>query len=250
MLLICALMDEEAWGASRQDTSMTRMTAIVFATLTLTMFAGRAAFAQTVRWTPFVGVAAGAAYDDSYHPIHGVVPSSGFLFGVMNDRRGVQFEFDISGWHTKDSEPSRYQYNGITSQYRQQGHFYEDSFGTRRRSASRTALYALRMWSGRAVQATFLVGGGLVSRPSEDTWVSKEVLPDGTLQVVNSYRYAGHDDHPAAVIGVDVDVRIARHLSIVPSLRVIGFPLAGLDDGGSGPTDFVGRPQVSVRWRF
>jgi len=229
---------------------MTRMTAIVIAALTSPMFAAEAAVAQTARWTPFAGVAAGAAYDDSYHPIHGVVRSTGFSVGVMNDRRGIQFEYDVSGWHTKDSQPSRYQYNGIPSQYWQQGHFYEDSSGTRRRSASTTALYALRLWSSRTVQATFLVGGGRVSRPSEETWVSKEVLPDGTLQVVHSYRYAGHDDHPAAVIGVDVDVRVSRHLSIVPTLRVAGFPLAGLDDGGTGPNFFAARPQVALRWRF
>ena len=229
---------------------MTRITAIVGAALASSFFTGCAAVAQTVRVTPFAGVTAGAAYDDSYHRIPGVVRSTGFSFGVMNDRRGVQIEYDISGWYSHDSVPDRYQYVGTTFDYLQHGHFYQDSSSTRRRSASTIGLYALRMWSGHAVQATFLMGGGVVSRPSQDTSVTKEVLPDGTLQVVHTYTYSGHDNHPAAVIGVDVDVRLSRHLSIVPSVRVLGFPLAGLDDGGSGPDFFVGRPQVSVRWRF
>jgi hypothetical protein len=229
---------------------MTRLTAVVIAAATSFVFAGRAAEAQTSRRTPFAGVAAGAASDDSYDPLPGVVRSTGFWVGLMNERSGVQFEFDISGWRTQDSPLSTYQHNGTTVLPWQHGHFYESFTTTRRRSASATALYARRMWSSRAVQATFLVGGGWVSRPSEYTWTTKEVLPDGTRQLVNTDRYAGPDDDPAAVIGVDVDVRISRHLSIVPSVRVVVVPLAALDEGGTGPNFFAARPQVAVRWRF
>ena len=230
---------------------MTRISVLAIATITCCVSVPRAAGAQPVRSTWFAGVTAGAAYDDSYHRIPGGAPSTGFSFGVINDRRALQLEFDISGWHSRDSTPHRYQYVGATTGLSQQGHFYEDSFQSRHRSASVTALYARRVRNGRVLQAMLLMGGGMVFRPSRETWVTKEVLPDGTLQVVATNGSEERDNHPAFVVGIDAELRISQHVSLVPSVRLIGFPLAGLDDGGYGPTDFfVARPQVAIRWRF
>ena len=231
---------------------MNRISVVVIATIASSVFTVRAAAGQTVRTTSFAGVSAGLAYNDPEQQKPGVLPSAGFSFGKMNDRSGFQLECDISGLYTRDSLPSRFLYTPPTSGYLQHGHFYERAFTKKWRWVTPTALYARRIWSGRAVAATFLIGGGLVFRPSQGTDVTKEVMPDGTLQVVDTYRRTWHDSQAAGVVGVDVDVRITGHLTIVPSVRVAMFPSALVnEDTYTWASDFlVARPQVGMRWRF
>ena len=231
---------------------MTKLIAFVSATVVASAVAARPAAAQTIGATyRFIDVAVGGAYGDS--PMAGIVPSIGISAGVMNERRGVQFEFAVSGSHVQDSGPWRYQFTFPDSQYWRLGHFYEDSQRTKTRSLSATALYAHRILSRDRVHTTFLAGGGMAPTRSLTTFVTKEVLPDGSLVVVHTDQFAGSARHLVAAIGVDADVRMSGRLSIVPSVRVLVFPIEIFDDvvdnSGSGQRMLV-TPQVSVRWRF
>lgn len=231
---------------------MTKLMAFVGATIVGSVVAARPAAAQVAGGTHrFIDVAVGGAYGDS--PMPGIVPSMGIAFGVMSERHGLQFEFDVSGSHEENSGPYRYQYPFPSSQYLKQGHSYEDSTLTKTRSLSATALYARRIHAGGRMRAAFLLGGGTVSTPSQRTFVTKEVLPDGSRVVVDSSQFAFAERHLVAVVGIDADVRMSRHLSIVPSVRLFVFPFDMVadivDNSGSGQYFLIG-PQVSLRWRF
>ena len=231
---------------------MIKMMAFMTAATLTVGVAARPAAGQSVSATyRFVDIGAGAEYGDS--PMPGVVPGMRIAAGVMNERRGLQFEVAVSGSHVENSGPFRYQFTFPDTQYWRLGHFYEDSGRTKTRSVSATALYAHRLLSSGPVHATFLVGGGLAPSFSQTTFVTKEVRPDGSLVVVHTDEFPGSTRHLVAALGVDADIRLSRHVSIVPSLRVLVFPIEmfdeAVDNSGSGQRVLVA-PQAALRWRF
>jgi hypothetical protein len=101
----------------------------------------------------------------------------------------------------------------------------------RRRSIDVTILYRASMPVNRHVTFTWLAGGGYVYRPGEFTSVTKEVLPDGQLTEVNTNNSTSFRNYLAATARLDVEFRVAPHVSVVPRLRVTAFPSL-LDDSG------------------
>lgn len=53
----------------------------------------------------------------------------------------------------------------------------------------------------------------------------------------------------AAAARLDVEFRVARHVSVVPRLRLTVYPSL-LDDSGLAPRTIVARPEIAVRWGF
>lgn len=53
------------------------------------------------------------------------------------------------------------------------------------------------------------------------------------------------DNVPAVSVGVEMDLGLSRHLSVVPEVRALAFSLSG-----TGPSGFAIRPGVGMRWHF
>ena len=79
--------------------------------------------------------------------------------------------------------------------------------------------------------------------------MTKEVLPDGQLTEVNTDTSTSFRNYLAATAGLDVEFRVAPHVSVVPRLRVTAFPSV-LDDSGLAPRMLMARPEIAVRWGF
>ena len=200
----------------------------------------------------FVDVPLGPVWDDAYSNstrISGATWGSGFAFGFDSGRSGVEFDVGVPQWHVKDLPTQRYRYGGKSFLWAQQGHFYESSSTSRRRSIDVTVLYRANVPVSRRVTFTWLVGGGFVYRPEQFTSVTKEVLPDGQLTEVDSNESMSFRNYMAAAARLDVEFSVARHVSVVPRVRLTVYPSL-LDDSGSSPRLIVGRPELAVRWRF
>ncbi len=200
----------------------------------------------------FVDVPLGPVWDDAYSDstrISGATLGSGLAFGFDSGRSGVEFDVGVPQWHVKDLPTQRYRHGGQSYLWAQQGHFYESSSTSRRRSIDVTVLYRANVPVSRRVMFTWLVGGGFVYRPEQFTSVTKEVLPDGQLTEVNSNESMSFRNYLAAAARLDVEFRVARHVSVVPRLRLTVYPSL-LDDSGLAPRMIVARPEVAVRWRF
>jgi hypothetical protein len=208
--------------------------------------------AQTLSGGAFVDVPLGPVWDDAYTDstrVPGATWESGLAFGFDWGRSGVEFDVGVPQWHVKNLGPQRYQYVGPSFGWEQQGHFYESSSTERRRSIDVTVLHRSSVPVNRHVTFTWLVGGGFVYRPEQFTSVTKEVLPDGQLTEVNTNTSTSLRNYLAATARLDVEFRVAPHVSVVPRLRVTAFPSL-LDDSGLAPRMLMGRPEIAVRWGF
>jgi len=197
-------------------------------------------------------VPVGPDWDDAYSGstrVPGATWGSGFAFGFDSGRSGVEFDVGVPGWHVKNQAPQRFQYVGPSRQWEQQGHFYESSSTVRRRSIDVTVLHRANVAVNRRVTFTWLVGGGFVYRPEQFISVTKEVLPGGQLTEANTDKGTSFRNYLAAAARLDVEIRVAPHVSVVPRLRVMAFPSL-LDDSGLAPRPLVARPEIAVRWGF
>ena len=200
----------------------------------------------------FVDVPLGPVWDDAQSPsthVPGATWGSGFAFGFDWGRSGVEFGVGVPQWHVKNVPAQRYLHAGRSFEWAQQGHVYEWSSTARRRSIDMTVLYRANVPVNRHVTFTWLAGGGFVYRPGQFTSVTKEVLPDGQLTEVNTRQSTSFRNYLAGAARLDVELRVARHVSVVPRLRLTVFPSL-LDDSGSAPRMIVARPEIAVRWKF
>jgi hypothetical protein len=200
----------------------------------------------------FVDVAIGPDWDDARSAstrAPGRTWAPGVTIGFDRGRSGLELAVSVPEWHLKNWPVERFQYVGPSFAYEQQGHFYESSETARRRSIHATLLYRRNVPINGHVRLTWLVGGAQVWRHEQDTSLTKEVLPEGKLVEVNTYKRSSARNYLAAKAGVDVEVRIASRVSVVPRLRLTVFPSL-LDDSGLAPRVFVARPEVAVRWSF
>ena len=53
------------------------------------------------------------------------------------------------------------------------------------------------------------------------------------------------DNVPAATVGAEVALALTSHLAAVPAIRAHAFSLSG-----GGPSGFVIRPGIVIRWTF
>ncbi len=212
------------------------------------------AHAQTVsnpRRT-FVDVSFGPDWDDAYSAstrVPGATWGSGFAFGLDSGKWGAEIDVGVPQWHVKDLPLQRYQYVGSSFGWHQQGHFYESSSTVRRRSIDVTALLRANVPVSQRLTFTWLVGGGYVFRPAHFVGVTMEVLPNGQLIEVNTDEDTLFRNYLAAAARLDVELRVAQRVSVVPRLRVTVFP-ALLDDSSLAPRILVARPEIAVRWGF
>ena len=79
--------------------------------------------------------------------------------------------------------------------------------------------------------------------------MTKEVLPDGQLIEANTQHGTSFRNYLAAIGRVDLELRVARAVSVVPRLRVTAYPSL-LDDSGLAPRPLTARPEIAVRWGF
>lgn len=200
----------------------------------------------------FIDVPFAADWDDAYSDstrVPGATWGSGLAFGLDWGRSGVEVDVGMPQWHVKHRAPERYGYAGPSVGWERQGHVYEWSATTRRRSVDVTVLYRGNVPVNRRVTFTWLAGGGFVVRPDRYSVVTNEVLPGGQLIEANRSHSTSFRNYKAAVARLDLEVRVTPHLSVVPRLRVTAFPSL-LDDSGTAPRMLVARPEVAVRWRF
>ena len=200
----------------------------------------------------FVAVTLGPDWDDAYSDstrVSGATWGSGFALGFDWRRSGVEFDVGLPQWHVKNQGPHQYQYVGPSSGWERQGHFYEWSSTVRRRSIDVTVLFRANVPVNRRVTFTWLAGGGYVYRPEQGTTVTTEVLPDGQRTEVNTHKSTSFRNYLAATVRLDVEFKMAPHVSVVPRLRVTAFPSL-LDDSGLAPRVLMARPEIAVRWAF
>ena len=201
----------------------------------------------------FVDALLGPDWDDTYSDdtrVPGTTWGSGLAFGFDSGRSGVEFDVWVPQWHVKNGTQHRYQYVGPSFGYEQQGHFYESGSTVRRRSIDVTVLHRANVQVNRHATFTWLVGGGFVCRPEQFTSVTKEVLPDGQLREVNTYKGPGGcRNYLVATASLDVELRIAPHVSVVPRLRVTAFPSL-VDESYAAARILTARPEIAVRWGF
>ena len=200
----------------------------------------------------FVDVSLGPDWDDARNDITrvpGATWGSGLAFGFDSGRSGVEFDVGVPQWHVANLGPHRYQYVGPSFGWSQQGHVYEWSSTKRRRSIDVTVLHRANVPVNRHVTFSWLVGGGFVYRPEQVTSVTNEVLPDGQLTEANTHATTSSWNYLTATAKLDVEFKVAPHVSVVPRLRVTAFPSL-LDDSGSAPRVFMARPAIAVRWGF
>lgn len=200
----------------------------------------------------FVDVTLGPDWDDAYSDstrVPGATWKSQFAFGLDWGRSGVEFDVGLPQWHVQNLGPHQYQYVGPSFGSERQGHFYELSSTVRRRSIDVTILHRANVPVNRRVTFSWLAGGGYVYRPEQVTSVTKEVLPDGQRSEVNTHKSTSFRNYLAATARLDVEFRVAPHVSVVPRLRVTVFPSL-LDDSGLAPRMVMARPEIAVRWAF
>ena len=210
--------------------------------------------AQTLSNTrrTFVDVTLGPDWDDAYSDstrVPGATWRSGFAFGFDWGKSGIEFDVGLPQWHVKNLGPHQYQYVGPSFGWERQGHFYESSSTVRRRSIDVTVLRRANVPVNRRVTFSWLAGGGYVYRPEQATSVTKEVLPDGQRTEVNTHESTSFRNYLAATARLDVEFRIAPHMSVAPRLRVTVFPSL-LDDSGLAPRMLMARPEIAARWAF
>jgi hypothetical protein len=198
----------------------------------------------------FVDVLFAPNWDDMHsHRVSGATWASGLVVGLDAGRSGVELGVSVPQWHVQNRMPERYRYAGQSFGWQQQNHSYEWSSTTRRRSVDVTVLYRFNLPVNRHLTVSWLAGGGYVYRPDQYTVVTKEVLPDGRLIDAHTDTSVSSRNYLAGTARLDFEVRVTQHFSLVPRLRVTAFP-ALLDDSGSAPRLFVGRPEIAVRWQF
>jgi hypothetical protein len=201
----------------------------------------------------FVDASFGAAWDDLRSRNSGRAPgatlASGFAWGFDDGTWGLELDVAVPQWHEKHFPVQRFRFAGSSDPWLQQNHFYESSSTVRRRSIDVTALCRASRPINRRVTFTWLFGGGYVFRPERSSGVTKEVLPDGQLIEVHARNESSSRNYLAAATRLDVELKVAARVSIVPRVRVTIFPSL-IDDSGSAPRMVVGRPEVAVRWSF
>jgi len=200
----------------------------------------------------FVDVAVGPDWDDAYSDstrVRGATWASGLSVGFDWGRMGLEVDVSVPQWHVANLTPQRYLYAGPSFAWQRQGHSYETLSTVRRRSIDVMVLHRTNVPISRRLTFTWLVGGGYVYRPEVFATVTNEVLPDGQLTEANADRSTSDRNYLAATARLEVELRVARRLSVVPGVRITVFPSV-LDDSGLAPRIVVGRPEIAVRWGF
>ena len=208
--------------------------------------------AQTLSRPPrvFVDVIQYPDWDDTHRDkVPGATWGTGLAFGVDGAKSGIEFDVGLPQWHVKNLGPYIREYDGPSFDYEQHGHVYESSSTERRRSVDLMVLHRSNIRVNRRVRLTWLAGAGYVYRPVQDASTTKEVLPDGQRIEVDTFQRASSRNYIAATTRLDLEFRIAPHVSVLPRVRVTAYPSL-LDDSGLAPSGLTARPEVAVRWAF
>jgi hypothetical protein len=191
----------------------------------------------------FVDVTVGPDWDDAYDTttrIDGATWRAGIALGLDWGRSGLEIDVSMPQWHVGHLGPYQYRYVGRT---------FESSSTVRRRSIDVMALYRTNLPLTRHITFTWAAGGGYVYRPAEVTRVTTKLMGDGQRTEVEVSEDTSFRNYVAVAARLDVELRLTRSLSVVPRLRVTGFP-SFIDDSGLAPRPLVARPEVAVRWQF
>jgi hypothetical protein len=94
------------------------------------------------------------------------------------------------------------------------------------------------------VRVTFLAGLAKFWTPTRDHTLTEQLAADGKAVIRDEHEDRDNYSHGGMAFGVEVPLRLARGLSIVPSVHSVFVPLA--DYGRNG---FV-RPSIGMRWTF
>jgi hypothetical protein len=222
-------------------------------TLIVVWLAAAPAGAQTLPAArTFVDLTVGPDWDDAHNSgtrIEGATGRAGIAVGHDWGRSGLEIDVSVAQWHVGHLGPYRYRYGGPTTGWQRQGHFYESSTTVRHRSIDVMAFYRGNLPLNRHITFSWAAGGGYVYRPAEVRGVTTETLGDGQRTEVDAYEETSFRNYVAAAARIDVELRVAPFVSVVPRLRGTWFP-SFIDDSGLAPRALVARPEVAVRWQF
>ena len=198
----------------------------------------------------FVDVTLGPDWDDTRSiRVPGATWRAGLAIGFDRGSSGFELGVGVPQWHVEHRGPRQYQFVGRSSGWQRQGHTYESSTTVRHRSIDVTLMFRVNRAVNRHFALTWLVGGGYVYRPKQESGVENEVLPDGRRVEVNTHRSTSSRNYSVGTTGLDAELKVTPRLSVVPRVRVTVYPSL-LDDSGSAPRMVTARPEIAARWRF
>jgi hypothetical protein len=161
----------------------------------------------------------------------------------LSGRHGLRVEWDVPRWRTLDTASSSPVFCAASAGCLGGVGFVPAYTATHSavRSVSYSVLYALHLPATGRLRFALLAGGSLEQREFRSSGSFDELGARGEVlrHTVSS------DDRTrfwfAGVVGFEGDVRVTRHLSVVPELRFHAFPY---------PLVSILRVGTAVRWRF
>jgi hypothetical protein len=163
----------------------------------------------------------------------------------LSDTNGFQFEIDVPQWRATDRDSSAPVYCSSTNCPGAPGlapaHTTDH---TALRTISYSFLFARHLPAIPAVRRlrlAILAGVGIEEQDSQESGVFDQLGPDGKVVRHTSYARERADYLPAAVVGVDAEMKITSHLAVTPQFRFHAFPY---------PIVSIVRPGIALRWRF
>jgi hypothetical protein len=177
-----------------------------------------------------------------------VTPGGGFAVGFGSRRKTVRFEFAIPRWHftplrtysVPEAAVGDTRSNGSYTSFNQ----------TMRRTVSYDVLYARHLQINDRVLIAGLIGGGFVQRPSHYLTGTRITLSTGTVVDLASSDDPYSDDTLTPVGGVDIEIRLARHVALVPEVRLRAYPLEPFNERCCRRLSLTVKQALALRWRF
>jgi hypothetical protein len=162
---------------------------------------------------------------------------------LLSDRNSLRFEVDVPRRHVADMTSSSPVWcaRGAGCLGGEGWVQARTSSQTAVRTVSYSFLYARHLPQIGRVQVALLAGGSSEGRDDRSSSSFDELGPDG--RVVRHTSFGGDRTNywPAAVLGVDAEVRLTSHLGVTPQFRFHTFPY---------PAVSIVRPGMALRWRF
>jgi hypothetical protein len=112
---------------------------------------------------------------------------------------------------------------------------------TQVRTVSYAVLYARHLPEVWRVQVSLLGGGSVENRERRSSGSFDELGVDGGVIRHSAYGDTRSRLWPAAVVGVDAEVKLTSRLTVTPQVRFHTFPY---------PEVSIVRPGIALRWRF
>ena len=205
---------------------------------------GQPAFAQTpLAPSTFVDAAIISDRDKTEYFYGATAWAARGAVGVrFSEHNGFRFEADVPKWRALDRDSSDPVYCASTSCLGAPGYVRAHTTDhTAVRTISYSFLYARHLPAAGRLQVALLAGGSIEKQDYQASGVFDQLGPDGRVIRHSTYADERADYLPAAVVGVDAEVKITSHLAVTPQFRFHTLPY---------PEISIVRPGIALRWRF